>query len=52
MNSRFAVAMTAYAILAVLAGVTLTGKIRDALWLLLGGLAVKTVIVVMSRKEE
>jgi hypothetical protein len=33
-----------YAVLAVLAGLTLDGKMRIAVWILMGGLAVKTWI--------
>lgn len=41
---KFVVAMSAYAVLAVVATFTLDGVIREALWILLGGLAVKTWI--------
>jgi hypothetical protein len=44
--------MGAYALLAILAGFLLTGKIRGTVWIFLGGLAAKTLIVVMSRREE
>ena len=44
MRSRFASAMGMYAILAILAGVTLDGKMRLAVWIFLGGLALKTYI--------
>lgn len=52
MNARFVVAMATYAILAILGALTLTGKIRMALWIFLGGLAAKTAIAVASRKGE
>jgi hypothetical protein len=52
MNARFAAAMTAYAVLAALAAVTLTGQFRTAVWIFLGALAVKTIIVVASRRGE
>jgi len=52
MNLRFAKAMAAYAALALLGTVFLTGKIRTALWVFLGGLALKTLIVVGSRRGE
>ena len=52
MNARFTAAMCAYAALALLGAIFLTGQIRIALWILLGGLAVKTVIVVLSRRRE
>jgi hypothetical protein len=41
---RLAAAMAAYAVLALLATFTLDGKLRLAVWILLGGLAVKTLI--------
>jgi hypothetical protein len=45
MHRKFAVAMGVYAILAVLAGFTLDGGLlRNAVWVLLGGLALKTYI--------
>ncbi len=52
MNARFAAAMAAYALLAILGAVTLSGKIRTALWIFLGGLAAKTVIAVASRRHD
>jgi hypothetical protein len=44
MNDRFLWAMATYAVLALLAALTLDGLMRDAVWILLGGLAVKTYI--------
>jgi hypothetical protein len=49
MKNRFAWAMSAYVLLAILAGFTLTGdeivsKMRYAVWVLLAGLAFKTWI--------
>jgi hypothetical protein len=44
MNTRFLWAMGTYAILALLAALTLEGLMRNAVWILLGGLAVKTYI--------
>ena len=44
MNTRFLWAMGAYAVLALLAALTLDGMMRYAVWILLGGLAVKTYI--------
>jgi len=52
MNVRFAVAMSVYAVLALLGAILLTGKIRDALWILLAGLALKTFIVKAQRRDE
>jgi hypothetical protein len=45
MNNRFLWAIGAYAVLALLAAVTLDGAMRYGVWILLGGLAVKTYIV-------
>ena len=44
MNTRFLWAMGTYAVLALLAALTLDGLMRDAVWIFLGGLAVKTYI--------
>ncbi len=44
MNTRLIWAMAAYAILAALAGFTLDGVFRYAIWILMGGLALKTWI--------
>jgi hypothetical protein len=45
--------MVIYAVLALLGAVLLTGKIRSALWILLGGLAAKTAIAMaQSRRDE
>jgi hypothetical protein len=44
MNTRFLWAMGAFALLALLAALTLDGLMRDAVWILLGGLAVKAYI--------
>jgi hypothetical protein len=44
MDTRFLWAMGTYAVLALLAALTLDGLMRDAVWILLGGLAVKTYI--------
>jgi hypothetical protein len=52
MNARFVAAMAAYALLAILGALTLTGKIRIALWIFLGGLAVKTVIATASGRGD
>jgi len=45
MNKRFVAAMTIYTIVALLAAFTLDGgAIRDAVWILMAGLAAKTYI--------
>ena len=51
MNSRFVVAMAVYAVLALAGTLTLTGKIRQALWIFLAGLAAKTVIAVAAKRD-
>ena len=44
MNNRLVAAMGAYVVLALLAGFTLDGIMRSAVWIFLAGLAVKTWI--------
>ena len=44
MTSRFLWALGVYAALALMAAFTLDGKLRAAVWILLGGLTVKTCI--------
>jgi predicted membrane channel-forming protein YqfA (hemolysin III family) len=41
-KSGLVAAIAAYALLATLATLTLTGKMRIAVWIFLGGMAVKT----------
>jgi hypothetical protein len=48
-DHKFIAAMCSYAVLAILAGFTLDGRIRSAVWILLGGIAIKTVLVVLKR---
>jgi hypothetical protein len=43
-QKRFNYAIGTYAVLAILAGLTLDGKMRLAVWIFLGGLALRTVI--------
>ena len=50
MYNRFWVAMATYAVLALLATFTLDGKLRTAIWVLMGGLALKTVIAYKARQ--
>jgi len=45
---RYLAGMLIYGVLALLAGVTLTGDIRVATWIFLGGLALKTWIAVLK----
>lgn len=44
MKTRFLIAMGCYAMFALLAYLTLEGKWRAGVWILMGGLAVKTWI--------
>ena len=44
MRTRFLWAMGCYAALALMAAFTLDGVMRNAVWILVAGLAVKTVI--------
>ncbi|MGA3261331.1 MAG: hypothetical protein ABSE35_20800 [Bryobacteraceae bacterium] len=45
MKNRFIAAMGTYAVLAILAGFTLDGGLlRNAIWILMAGLAIKTYI--------
>jgi hypothetical protein len=50
MRSRLLAALLAYAFLALLAAVTLEGMMRIAVWVFLGGLAVKTLIASRLRR--
>jgi len=49
---KFIAAMSSYGILALLAGFTLDGRIRIATWVLLGGIAIKTVLVVLKLRVD
>jgi hypothetical protein len=44
MKVSFRAALAGYAVLALIAGFALEGNIRLAIWILLGGLAIKTWI--------
>jgi hypothetical protein len=52
MNSRFLAALVCYGVLALLAGFTLDAMPRAVVWLILGGLAVKTWIDVIRKQRE
>lgn len=52
MNVRFVAAMSAYAVLAILAGFTLTGNIRLGTWVILGYFAFRTWLVVLKSRED
>ncbi|MCU1257858.1 MAG: hypothetical protein JWO80_743 [Bryobacterales bacterium] len=44
MSTKFIAAMIVYAVLAVVAAFWIEGTLRIAVWILLGGLALKTLI--------
>jgi len=50
MIGRLLAAMATYAALAVLAAFTLDGKLRLAIWILMSGLALKTLIAYKARR--
>ena len=52
MNKRFWAAMGTFAVLGMLAGLTLTGPIRGATLLFLGGLAIKTWIAWLKEQAK
>jgi len=49
---RFIAAQCFYVALAILAGFTLDGTIRIATWVFLGGIALKTWLAVLKRRQE
>jgi hypothetical protein len=49
---KFIVAMSSYGILALLAGFSLEGPIRIATLIFLGGIAIKTILVVLKRRLD
>jgi hypothetical protein len=52
MNRRFAVALSLYAVLGVLAAFTLDGHFRIGTFIVLGGIALKTWLVVLKRRLD
>lgn len=52
MNRKLLYPMACYVVLALLAGFTLTGLFRAAVWVFLAGLAAKTWIHVKMRRED
>jgi hypothetical protein len=50
-NLKLAAALACYAILATLAGFTLSGNIRIATWIILGGIAIRTLLLVLKDRE-
>jgi hypothetical protein len=51
-NSKLAITLTVYAVLAILASFTLDGKIRLATWIFLGAFAFKTWLVVLKGRQD
>jgi len=49
MKIRLTLALSAYAAFALLAGLTLQHPFRTAVWVLLGGLAIRTVIAAIPK---
>jgi len=49
LGPKFAVAMTCYAAIALLAWSTLDGNFRLVVWIFLGGLAVKTYVAKLQK---
>ena len=52
LDKRFYGAMAAYSIIAILAAVTLEGKMRLAVWIFIAGLALRTIIAYKAHEEE
>lgn len=52
LNQRFAGAMAAYAVLAGLAWWRLDGEFLIAVWIFLGGMALKTWLVVLKSRQD
>ncbi len=51
-DQKFIAAMSVYAVLGLLAGLTLDGRIRLAVWVFLGGIAIKTILVILKREQD
>jgi len=51
-NSKLAITLSAYAVLAILAFFTLDGTIRLATWIFLGAFAFKTWLVVLKDRQD
>ncbi len=52
LDKRFYSAMAAYAVIAILTGLTLDGKMRLAVWIFIAGLAVRTLIAYKAHEEK
>jgi hypothetical protein len=50
-DKKLIAAMAVYAAMAILAAFTLDGKLRIAIWVLMGGLALKTLIAHFARER-
>jgi len=48
MNRRFIAALSIYVVLAVAAGLTLEGKFSAAVWIFLGGIAIRTCLALLK----
>ena len=51
-NSKLAITLSAYAVLAILAFFTLDGTIRLATWIFLGAFSFKTWLVVLKDRQD
>ena len=52
LDKRFVGALCSYAVLGILAGVTLEGKLRAFIWIFLGALCVKTYTAYRRQRQE
>lgn len=52
LDKRFYAAMAAYAVIAILAALTLDGKMRLAVWIFIAGLAVRTLIAYKAHEHD
>jgi hypothetical protein len=52
MQRRLLAALAAYAVISILAWVTLDGKMRLAVWILMAGFAIKTYIAYRAHWPE
>jgi hypothetical protein len=52
MNRRLTAALGIYAALAIAAGFTLDGKFRIAVWIFLGGIAIRTYLAVLKSRAD
>ena len=52
MNRRFAATLAVYAILGILASLTLDGEFRIGTLIFLGGIALKTWLAVLKQRQD